>query len=115
MPGTTTTATLSIGEFNFQLSCNEDPAGTFAAEIEIQGPSSMSVDSDGENSENETAVSPAASALLIAVGPTTNANVRNGSFGAIADAGETSFTGEVVAGTEIQGADCAFAVSGIGG
>ena len=109
------TATLSIGDFDFRLLCNEDPAGTFTAEIELASPSSMSVDSDGDNSQNEPATVAGSGKTLILVGPTINPNVRNGSFGAIANNGNTSVTGEVVAGTEIQGADCAFAVSALGG
>jgi hypothetical protein len=102
----------AFGDFSLRFLCNEDPEGTFTAEIEILGPSSMSVDSNGENSDNATGTG--SGATLLAVGPTTSPNVRNGSFGAIADAGETSLTGEVIAGTEIQGSDCAFAVSAAG-
>ena len=101
-----------FGDFTVRFLCNENPEGTFTAEVEISGPSSMSVDSNGENSDNATGTG--SSATLLAVGPTANPNVRNGSFGAIANGGETSLTGEVVAGTEIQGSDCAFAVSAAG-
>jgi hypothetical protein len=110
--------TIVFGEFSLVPACRQSPAGTFTATVTIQSdPGQMSVHSEAENGASNPAVASQAVATLIQVGPTTNSNVRSGSFGALTDNGAfiSSVAGNVTAATEFLGVvDCAFGISATG-
>jgi hypothetical protein len=101
--------------------CTEPTAGTLTATLLIK-PSfgfDLAVDSTAPNAANDalnvTSTSPA---TLVRTGPTTGSHWAAGSYSAIGVSqtgiGKDPLSGVAAAGTNVEGHDCAFAVTGIG-
>lgn len=106
-----------IGDFSITPVCRQTPAGTFTASVVLEGgPEGMAVHSEASNGVSNPSVPPAGVATLVEVGPTANANVRSGSFGAITDNGAffSSIAGNVTAGTKGLATGCSFSISATG-
>jgi hypothetical protein len=100
-----------FGSFTLTPLCTANPVGTVKAVIKITSiKDQIAVHSNAENGATNTFVSGSTGATLIQVGPSPNANIRAGDFGALSDT--DSVTGEVLAG--INQGTCAFAISGLG-